>query len=168
VSVKTAVVVFLTDGCDNKYHGQKAIELVSYFKEYTKEWTKQLIVHTVGFSSHHDFHFLDKLRKCGTSEGVFRYADPKDSGDTLCTKLSDLASSIFTSSSLNVRVKAPVPLLGGSPASSKTDHAGGEEERETFEIDVGVPIEEDHGQVSFYVDLSEDLNDGLFFLFLFL
>ena len=155
MTVKTAVVVFLTDGQDNKYHGSKALELVPEFKKHVSEWTKNLIVHTVGFSRSHDFRFLDALRKAGSKDGVFRYADPSDSGDALCTKLSDLATSIFSSSSLNLRVRAPFPLLGGTPAI-KTK----EEEENYFEKDIILSIEEDHGRAHLYVDLSGEGQHG--------
>jgi len=72
--ITNAVVVFLTDGQDNTYYQKQNGNdtLINVFQTNMKDWKKPLTVHTVGFSKDHDFEFLDRLRKSGSVEGVFR------------------------------------------------------------------------------------------------
>jgi hypothetical protein len=60
--VTSISIVFMTDGQDNS-RMKKGQSLVNELKDILKEWTKEVVVHTVGFSRDHDFDFLDKLRK---------------------------------------------------------------------------------------------------------
>ena len=62
--VKRVVVVFLTDGHDNQNRGK---DLPKMLKQRLEGWKKDITVHTIGFSNGHDFEFLEKLRKIGTS-----------------------------------------------------------------------------------------------------
>eukprot|EP00927_Polykrikos_kofoidii_P001680 TRINITY_DN10643_c0_g2_i1.p1 TRINITY_DN10643_c0_g2~~TRINITY_DN10643_c0_g2_i1.p1 ORF type:complete len:1646 (-),score=259.23 TRINITY_DN10643_c0_g2_i1:238-5175(-) len=98
--VKSVVIVFMTDGQDNA--GTSREVMVKSFERILSKWTKDLVVHTVGFSAGHDFEFLNDLRKVGRTEGVFRYADPADGSDALCSKLSELTNAIVASTSLPV------------------------------------------------------------------
>lgn len=104
--VSGAAVTFLTDGDDQS--GCKIDELPQKFKDLINSvWKGPISVHTVGFSKSHNFTFLNDLRKIGTQEGFYRYAEIDDEGDTLCAKLN--AISDFVSSSLTVPVELEVP-----------------------------------------------------------
>lgn len=119
--VRSAVIVFMTDGQDNSSKSTQQLTLA--LKKYLSAWTKKVVVHTIGFSRGHDFKFLDNLRKVGSEEGTFRYADPQDDGDTLCGKLSDLADSIISGTALSVGLRCPYRLWSETTESPTEEPA---------------------------------------------
>lgn len=82
-------IVFLTDGQD---YGAQGSLLV--FKTKMDTLTKPFTIHSVGFGYSHSFELLDKLRKIGTKEGAYRFADPADDGDTLLNKISSVINVV--------------------------------------------------------------------------
>jgi ankyrin repeat protein len=156
VTVSSAVVVFMTDGQDNTYYGKAngAETLVSTFKTFMKDWTKPLTVHTIGFSESHDFGFLDKLRQVGSDEGVFRYADPRDDGDTLCQKMSDLATSIISNTALQATIYTPFPLRGSAkhsepvPANSRYK----DDPLKKYKTELSFDMDDGHGRLNLFLD----------------
>jgi len=141
--VKSVVIVFMTDGQDNTRSDRK--QLAEYFRDMLSEWTKEIVVHTVGFSSNHDFQFLNSLRKMGRTEGSFRYAEPSDGADALCSKLSELTDAIVASTCLPVRVdRCPFP---------RWDREGDSNE-EVFEANV--IMRDGRGSAKFFVKLGAD------------
>ena len=153
--VTTAVVVFMTDGQDNRFRGGKSQELLKMFKMYTKKWKKKLIVHTIGFSSSHDFNFLNNLRKMGDEDGLFRYAEPTDSGDALCTKLSDLASSIMDSSCLSAKIRTPFQVRGGENREVEVKDEETGEMKKMYEMTTPLNLDEGVGSLDLYVDSAK-------------
>lgn len=104
--VSGAVVTFLTDGDDQS--NMYIEELPGKFKELINHvWKGPISIHTVGFSKSHNFTFLDNLRKIGTQDGFYRYAEIDDEGDTLCAKLN--AISDFVTSQLTIPVDIQLP-----------------------------------------------------------
>jgi len=105
--VKNVVIVFMTDGQDNRSGANEKgrAHLVDSLRDILAEWTREVTVHTVGFSRSHDFEFLDALRKVGRREGLFRYADPSDGSDSLCSKLSELTDAIVASTCLPIQIE---------------------------------------------------------------
>lgn len=101
--IAECVVVFLTDGQDSGDRAKLPIELKD---ELLKIWKKPIKIHTIGFGNDHDFTLLDNLRKCGTIEGAYRFADPSENLDSLSAKLN----SIFDSVSGNINTKISVTL----------------------------------------------------------
>lgn len=105
--VKSVVIVFMTDGQDNSRSDRSS--MVEQLRSILAQWTKHVAVHTVGFSKNHDFEFLDALRKVGRIEGTFRFADPADGPDALCSKLAELTDTIVASTCLRMCID-PSPL----------------------------------------------------------
>jgi len=105
--VKSVVIVFMTDGQDNTRADRS--QMVQHLKSILAQWTKHVVVHTVGFSTNHDFNFLDDLRKVGSVEGTFRFAEPSDGPDALCSKLAELTDGIMASTCLRLSID-PAPL----------------------------------------------------------
>jgi ankyrin repeat protein len=101
-NVSSVTIAMMTDGqhCGNKS------TLASDIQEVLRRaWPNgPLSVHTVGFSNSCDRGLLESIRKSGSVEGLFRYADPLDDDDTLCQKLT----AIFEISSRGASV--PVSL----------------------------------------------------------
>jgi len=104
--IQNAVVIFLTDGEDSRVPRDKRQELTNTLRtELKKCWVgKSIIVHSIGFASAHDFTFLDSIRKVGTEEGAYRYADPSEDTDILSTKINSIADSIITYSRIPVEI----------------------------------------------------------------
>lgn len=145
--VKSVVIVFMTDGQDNTRSDRK--QLAESFRDILLEWTKEIVVHTVGFSSNHDFQFLNSLRKMGRTEGSFRYAEPSDGADALCSKLSELTDAIVASTCLPVKVeKCPFPRWDRNCDS--TDEA----------FETNVIMRDGRGSANFFVKLGvEDIRE---------
>lgn len=156
VTVTSAVVVFMTDGQDNTYYGKSdgAETLVNLFKSNLKDWKKPLTVHTIGFSQDHDFGFLDKLRKVGSIEGVFRYADPQDDGDSLCQKMSDLATSIISNTALQATIYTPFPLRGGAKHSECVPPTSRyrDDPLKKYKTDLSFDMDDGHGRLDLFLD----------------
>ena len=55
------------------------------------------MVHTIGFTKEHDYAFLDLLRRAGTEDGFFRYAERSAEGGSLAEKFADLFNWFQTS-----------------------------------------------------------------------
>ena len=56
-----------------------------------------MVVHTIGFTKEHDYAFLDLLRRAGTEDGFFRYAERSAEGGSLAEKFADLFNWFQTS-----------------------------------------------------------------------
>eukprot|EP00697_Spironema_sp_BW2_P005122 gnl/Spiro4/16908_TR9117_c0_g1_i1.p1 gnl/Spiro4/16908_TR9117_c0_g1~~gnl/Spiro4/16908_TR9117_c0_g1_i1.p1 ORF type:complete len:1272 (-),score=436.55 gnl/Spiro4/16908_TR9117_c0_g1_i1:98-3913(-) len=143
--------------------------LVSMFRRLLTGWEKKLTVHTVGFSQSHDFAFLNDLRKVGTSEGVFNYADPGDDSDTLCGKLSHLADSVIACTSLVARVTSPypvrpgnssvLPLLPTPTSGASTSTTAAPDPR--FNFNLQFAMQDGRGSATFFVDLDKTVAQSI-------
>lgn len=146
----------MTDGQDNTYYGKPggSETLINQFKSNLKDWKKPLTVHTIGFSSSHDFGFLDELRKSGSVEGVFRYAEPNDVGDSLCQKMSDLATSIISNTALKATLYTPVPIRGAPKPSElvpSTSRYYGDASKK-YKTTLSFDMEDGHGRLNLFLD----------------
>lgn len=95
--VDNVIVIFMTDGQDGNTTSQKT--MMDNFKYYLGlAWQKPITIHTIGFGGNHDFNFLDNIRKLGTSEGAYRYADPNENDDALSSKINSITDEIIESS----------------------------------------------------------------------
>lgn len=112
-NVSNVTVVFMTDGQDSTFYNKDINEasdkLVSNFKTVIQDCWKDspISIHSVGFSQGCSKDFLEKLRLSGNSEGTFRFAEPSDDGDTLCSKLNSLFEVASKSSSVPIEIFAP-------------------------------------------------------------
>lgn len=143
--VKNVVIVFMTDGQDNSSGARQngRAHLVESLRDMLAPWTRGLTVHTVGFSKNHDFEFLDALRKVGRTEGFFRYADPSDGSDSLCSKLSELTDAIVASTCLPIQIeRIPFTVLNRSQVESTLSRS--------------IPMLDGRGSVHLFVEMSED------------
>lgn len=94
-------IVFLTDGEDSSIQKDKRGQLVTSLKDrIINVWSKPFTVHSIGFGQQHDSDFLDKLRKIGTTEGSYRYADPQEDNDSLSNKINSVLNVIAESSTI--------------------------------------------------------------------
>ncbi len=86
-------IAFMTDG----QSGQNNVDLSNSFRSMLEDHHTEIpiTVHCIGFGRACDSQLLESLRTCGSTEGMYRYAEPEDDGDTLCQKLT----SLFTYSS---------------------------------------------------------------------
>jgi ankyrin repeat protein len=101
-SVSNVTIAFLTDG----QSGEKADALIKVFNDTLKDcWSKgPLSVHSIGFGGGCDKDLLEGLRKTGSVEGTFRFAEPSDDADTLCHKLTSLFDVASKSSVVSVNL----------------------------------------------------------------
>ena len=100
-TISSLVIVFLTDGDDSSIQKDKRGQLVTSLKDRILDiWSKPFTVHSIGFGGSHDFSFLDSLRKIGTIEGCYRYADPNEDNDSLSNKINSVLNVIGESSSV--------------------------------------------------------------------
>ncbi len=97
-NISSVVIIFLTDGEDSSVPKNLRGGLAELLKHNIEQvWKKQYVIHTVGFGGAHDFDFLNSLRQIGTSEGAYRYADPKEDSDSLSNKINSLLDVIVKS-----------------------------------------------------------------------
>jgi len=153
--ISSIVIIFLTDGEDSAVTKDKRIELVNNLKtEMKKIWTKEFVVHTVGFGGSHDYNFLNNLRQIGTSEGAYRYADPGEDTDSLSNKINSLLDVIAASSSIPLKIsKSSVPILSGDNDKYWVELTGHQEAPE-FEITIN-----DQEAVKIQAEFGENEND---------
>jgi hypothetical protein len=112
--VMSLTIMFMTDGCDSTTDTTAGrIKLATTFKKsLEKKWKKQYTVHSLGFAKAHDKEFLDALRKIGTTEGAYRYAEPRSDSDELSAKLFSILNVIRKAPTIPMRiVTAPFPIL---------------------------------------------------------
>ena len=83
-------ILFLTDGEDSSVRKSDRGKLVDSFRNRLQVWKKDYVVHTIGFGRQHDSDFLDALRKIGSEEGAYRYADPSENSDALFGKIDSI------------------------------------------------------------------------------
>lgn len=104
-SVSNITIAFLTDG----QSGEKPDVLVKLFNDMLQDCWAQgpLSVHSIGFGGGCDKDFLEGLRKTGSVEGTFRYAEPSDDADTLCHKLTSLFEVASKSSVVSINLSFP-------------------------------------------------------------
>lgn len=111
-NVSNVTVAFLTDGqaCRNR---KELIDILSEVldENWVEPWDGPLTIHTIGFSRSCDRDFLEDVRKVGSIEGIFRYAEPQDNDNTLCQKLESLFEAISSSSRIPVTIEYPEPIL---------------------------------------------------------
>lgn len=104
-NISNVIVSFLTDG----QAGGNTVQLATDFKQLLNSiWptTKSpLSVHSIGFGRSCDKAFLENLRKAGSTDGTFRYAEPQDDGDSLCFKLQSLFEVASKASSVPIHMK---------------------------------------------------------------
>ena len=96
--------IFLTDGQDGSNIGRD--NLISMLTEQLqKSWSKDSTIHTIGFGSGHDSILLDKLRKTGSKEGAYRFADNKEDNDVLSGKINSVLDIVATTVSVPFTLK---------------------------------------------------------------
>ena len=144
-SISNVTVAFLTDG----QSGEKHELLVKMFNDILKDsWPNgPLSVHSIGFGGGCDKDLLEGLRKTGSVEGTFRYAEPTDDADTLCHKLTSLFDVASKSSVVSVNLKSDTFKF-------KTG--------DNFENEVTIqfPIEQTHsGEYSHWVSIPTEVDD---------
>ena len=117
-AVDNVIVVFLTDGQCGSSNGQ-AIWMKKFREDVLEIWDKPFTVHTVGFGSGHDAQFLDNIRKLGTVEGSYRFADPNDNADSLYGKINSVMDSITKSAIVPLKVDTGKEILEVNLIDSK-------------------------------------------------
>ena len=112
VDISSVIILFMSDGCDG-CNDRKT--LTNTFKtDIEKIWKKDYTVHTIGFSSGHDYAFLDGLRKIGTSEGAYRFADPSENPDSLSGKINSVLDVIAQSCVIPIQIEnSDIKVLSG-------------------------------------------------------
>ena len=96
-------VVFLTDGQDSCSDRQGLVDELR--RDVNELWDGPFTIHTVGFGLYHDFAFLDALRKAGTAEGAYRFADPSEDLDSLSNKINSVLDVVATDIVNPIQVK---------------------------------------------------------------
>jgi len=100
IDISNITISFLTDGKAGGNRDKLATELTNIIND--SQYMGPVSVHSIGFGSGCDKELLEKLRKTGNIEGTFRYADPRDDGDTLCHKLQSLFDVASKSSTVPI------------------------------------------------------------------
>lgn len=94
-------VIFLTDGQDS------TVGLINYFNDMLSKYESKFTttVHSVGFGDYCDKVLLEGLRS--PLNGIFQYAEPTDSGDTLCNKITSLFEIACNLSKVPITISFP-------------------------------------------------------------
>ena len=73
-----------------------------------REKNVPVVVHTIGFSASCDRDLLENLRKVGTQEGIFRFAEPQSEDEELYAKLGSIFQLINdTGNNFTLQIQAP-------------------------------------------------------------
>eukprot|EP00271_Cylindrocystis_brebissonii_P006478 TRINITY_DN19266_c0_g1_i1.p1 TRINITY_DN19266_c0_g1~~TRINITY_DN19266_c0_g1_i1.p1 ORF type:complete len:1013 (-),score=199.93 TRINITY_DN19266_c0_g1_i1:1547-4585(-) len=89
-SFSKIVVTFLTDG-ENTEGGDPERGLQKLSSVFKKDMPGvETVVHSIGFGDAHAFNFLERLRKMGSTEGSYRYADSSRESGNLEEKFAEL------------------------------------------------------------------------------
>jgi ankyrin repeat protein/Mg-chelatase subunit ChlD len=115
--ISSVIVVFLTDGQDSCADRASLVEQLR--TDIRNIYSGPFTVHTVGFSRYHDFPFLDALRKAGTTEGAYRFADPSEDLDSLSNKINSVLDVVARD------VVNPIQLRGLPESCSVLSGANG-------------------------------------------
>ncbi|KAL9641803.1 hypothetical protein ABK040_011789 [Willaertia magna] len=103
------VICFLTDGedfsCVGKEGGCEYLQ-----QEIDKVYRGEYCIHTVGFGTNHNLQLLDSIRKVGTFEGAYRYANYDDNDDVICGKLTSIFDTVSSSSIITAEIILPEGL----------------------------------------------------------
>ena len=114
--ISSIVIIFLTDGEDGVPKAERIVNVGKFKTRLEAIWTKKYIVHSVGFGGSHDSDFLNALRKIGTVEGAYRYADPSENPDCLSGKINSLLDVIGETCAVPLKLlpydKSPTVIAG--------------------------------------------------------
>jgi hypothetical protein len=141
-SISSLCAVFMTDGDDQAARTQaQRVALVGRFKtELSRRWNRKVVIHTVGFGADHDFEFLDLLRKAGSEEGTFAFADPSKSNDALSSKMNQLLEAIQQGSSVPIALTSGPRVLAGADGEYWVDLTGTEPDTvHTLDVSLALP-----------------------------
>eukprot|EP01083_Nonionella_stella_P182434 656511_1 len=142
---ENVTICFLTDGQDNCSKNRK--QLVPNFKQMLADhWVKRgrcITVHTVGFGNSCDKVFLEELRS--DPNGTFRYAEPGDLDDMLCSKLKSLFEKIseFTSVALKLDLHQCHKYFRFYDSSSRSEQNDDEKKASGDVIPIQFPVSSD-------------------------
>lgn len=135
------VIAFLTDGQDQSCVGlQDGIEYLR--RELDKVYRGDYVVHTVGFGSNHNLELLDAMRKVGTLEGAYRYANYDDNDDVICGKLTSIFDTVSSSSTISAEITLSEGLFTLYGSDSKPGN--------TFLVNIPVN-KSGHGSITRYI-----------------
>ena len=109
-------VVFMTDGQASEIRDGLADELArrlaqlraSLAEAFPDVAPPDITVHAVGFSGGCDRELLEQIRETGTHRGQYRYAEPGDTEDALCARLTGLFEMIGAHGGCDLRVASAV------------------------------------------------------------
>ena len=115
-------VVFLTDGQDGGNKVTRDKNMLDFQTGIRNIWgTRPLVIHTIGFSSSHDFDFLNKIRVLGSEEGAYRFADPSENDDALSQKINGVLQTVCAKSTLPITglvLPAGLEIINTDPDST--------------------------------------------------
>jgi len=115
-------IVFMTDGQASEARAGLAEELgaqltrlrASLAETYPDSAPPDVTVHSVGFSGNCDRTLLEQIREAGIHRGQYRYAEPGDTEDALCARLTGLFEMIGAHGGCDVRVASVMSLSTGA------------------------------------------------------
>jgi uncharacterized protein len=119
--ISNVTIIFMTDGQDGS--GQPRIHLPNRFRQILeKNWSGPIGVHSVGFGGACDMDLLEKIFQSGNTEGSFRYAEPTDGVDALCSKLQTLFDVVTQNTSVPIDLNFEgLPEIGKISTSFPVD-----------------------------------------------
>ncbi|KAG2382149.1 hypothetical protein C9374_005351 [Naegleria lovaniensis] len=129
------VIAFLTDGQDQSCVGKPGG--IDYLRrELDKVYRGDYVVHTVGFDNNHNLELLDAIRKVGTMEGAYRYANYDDNDDVICGKLTSIFDTVSSSSTISAEITLPegMSILYGNSGGNDSKQSG----QNTFIVNIPV------------------------------
>lgn len=94
-NVDKIVVGFMTDGQHTSGKDLRAASIA--LRDKIKALNREVVIHAIGFSDDHNFRLLNDLRKLGTKEGVFQYAEAADGEEALLEKIQQLFNLVNSS-----------------------------------------------------------------------
>lgn len=107
-NIDNVSILFLTDGEDSNAKNH----LDDFKKTLHNVWKKNIIIHSIGFGSSHDYELLTLISKLGTEDGAYRYADPNEDSESLSNKINSVLDVISKSPKLPVEIiSCSAPIL---------------------------------------------------------
>lgn len=102
----SVTVVFMTDGQDTVSSPQILADAKVAFRSFLRSCGKEVVVHTIGFTSSHQRPFLEELRTMGSYEGVYRYAELGRTGTSLEQRFAEMFDFVDLCKKVKLRLGA--------------------------------------------------------------
>ena len=109
---KRIVIIFMTDGCDSCNNPNAIRDAQTKLSAFFRKSGSNCVVHVIGYSVDHDLNMMDALRRLGTTEGVYRYAEGSKGLDEKFRELFEFADLTVEFSIQLPGIPEPIKITG--------------------------------------------------------